>query len=135
MYVSVDISLKNLRYRKIDKLITRLNKFETACSYRETRRAFRLNASKFEFCELFTILRVLMLISHALFTHFPEYCLNIIDSIIENQLAKMRRILIVKRLIFRGKKYRLKEEYLKKSRRNIYISSEIKEIEINLKEN
>lgn len=133
MYVSVDISLKNLRYRKIDKLITRLNKFETACSYRETRRAFRLNASKFEFCELFTILRVLMLISHALFTHFPEYCLNIIDSIIENQLAKMRRILIVKRLIFRGKKYRLKEEYLKKSRRNIYISSEIKEI--NLKEN
>lgn len=76
-----------------------------------------------------------MLISHALFTHFPEYCLNIIDSIIENQLAKMRRILIVKRLIFRGKKYRLKEEYLKKSRRNIYISSEIKEIEINLKEN
>lgn len=74
-----------------------------------------------------------MLISHALFTHFPEYCLNIIDSIIENQLAKMRRILIVKRLIFRGKKYRLKEEYLKKSRRNIYISSEIKEI--NLKEN
>lgn len=89
MYVSVDISLKNLRYRKIDKLITRLNKFETACSYRETRRAFRLNASKFEFCELFTILRVLMLISHALFTYFPEYCLNIIDSIIENQLAKM----------------------------------------------
>lgn len=135
MYVSVDISLKNLRYRKIDKLITRLNKFETACSYRETRRAFRLNASKFEFCELFTILRVLMLISHALFTHFPEYCLNIIDSIIENQLAKMWNLIVVKQSIFRGKKYRLKEEYLKKSRRNIYISSEIKEIEINLKEN
>lgn len=133
MYVSVDISLKNLRYRKIDKLITRLNKFETACSYRETRRAFRLNASKFEFCELFTILRVLMLISHALFTHFPEYCLNIIDSIIENQLAKMWNLIVVKQSIFRGKKYRLKEEYLKKSRRNIYISSEIKEI--NLKEN
>lgn len=135
MYVSVDISLKNLRYRKIDKLITRLNKFETACSYRETRRAFRLNASKFEFCELFTILRVLMLISHALFTYFPEYCLNIIDSIIENQLAKMWNLIVVKQSIFRGKKYRLKEEYLKKSRRNIYISSEIKEIEINLKEN
>lgn len=102
----MDISLKNLRHRKIDKLITRLNNFETACSYRETRR-FHLNASKFEFCELFRILRVLILIFHALFTHSVEYYLNIIDD--RESIGKnIRNLNLVKRSIFQGRKYRLK---------------------------
>lgn len=121
--IFVDVSLKNLRHRKIDKLITRLNNFETACSYRETRRAFHLNASKFEFCELFRILRVLILIFHALFTHSVEYYLNIIDD--RESIGKnIRNLNLVKRSIFQGRKYRLKanQEDLKetKYRRNIY---------------